>query len=119
MADAAYPGSGVNQACAFNDVRYLWSKGPGTSCYDGGDQSTCFKWIGTNPGDTYIVYPKASGWRVGYDGPNIGDSNGFAVAGDPYNSGAPNFSSGTPGLTTVKCYLILRCSYSIFGFKLS
>jgi hypothetical protein len=25
--DAAYPGSGVNQNCAFNDVRYLWDDG--------------------------------------------------------------------------------------------
>ena len=28
-ADAAYPGSGVNRHCAFNDVRYLWADNKG------------------------------------------------------------------------------------------
>ncbi len=29
LADAAYPGSGTNQNCAFNDVRYLWADNSG------------------------------------------------------------------------------------------
>jgi hypothetical protein len=50
MANAAYPGSGVNQACAFNDVRLLYVKGPGTYCADYSPTSTCWNWIGSNPG---------------------------------------------------------------------
>lgn len=42
LADVAYPGSGTNQHCAFNDFRYLWSdnttfSGAGTWVIAGGD----------------------------------------------------------------------------------
>jgi hypothetical protein len=94
QANAPYPGSGVNQACAFNDVRYLWADGEYTTTAG----FPKWGWVGQG-GDTYIIdSPNDS--RIGYDGPNGNNyvnSKGYAVAlaGDPYNSGAPVPPSGT------------------------
>jgi hypothetical protein len=51
LANAAYPGSGVNQPCAFGDFEYLYF-----------DQTTInHQWV-ISGGDTVIVYPKTGGY---------------------------------------------------------
>ena len=56
QADAAYPGKGVNQHCAFNDYRFLWD-----------DQHTYGKvgWVIAG-GDT-VILDNTKQWRVGLD----------------------------------------------------
>jgi hypothetical protein len=99
QADAAYPGKGVNQHCAFGDIRYLWAEGEYTN--DVGLPK--WGWVGQG-GDTYIIdCPRDC--RIGYDGPDSGNytnSAGYAVAlaGDPYRSGAPVPPDGTPSRHT-------------------
>jgi hypothetical protein len=99
QANAAYPGSGVNRHCAFNDVRYLWADGE----YAGTVGYPKWGWVGKG-GDTYIIDCPAD-CRVGYDGPNSGNytnSAGYGVAlpGNPYGSGSPLPPSGTPSAHT-------------------
>jgi hypothetical protein len=105
LADAAYPGSGVNQSCAFNDIRFFWTNGG--FCNDATPTSSCWQWIGTG-GDTYMVrdciqysttspfpaIPSSSGpCRIGYQGPGTSDwvAGGvdITVAGDNNNAGSP------------------------------
>lgn len=101
-ADVSYAstgGTGVNQHCAFNDVRYLWADGSWTN--DPSVGAPAWGWIGSG-GDTYIIRGSIAdgvSWRVGYSGPNNGDYY-LALAGDPYTSGAPPALSGTPGQHT-------------------
>jgi hypothetical protein len=53
LANAAYPGSGVNQPCAFGDFEDLYF-----------DQVTeTQQWV-INGGDTVIVYPKTTGYNT-------------------------------------------------------
>jgi hypothetical protein len=92
-ADAAYRGSGTNQHCAFNDVRYLWTDGTYTT--NEGAGAPAWGWIGTG-GDTYLI--RGGPWRVGQSGPNSHDFLG--LAGDPYGAGAPPPPSGTPAQHT-------------------
>src|ERR1035437_5891769 len=47
-ANARYPGSGVNQHCAFKDIRYLWADGS----YTGGTAFPGWGWVGSG-GETY------------------------------------------------------------------
>ncbi len=98
--DAAYPGTGVNQHCAFKDVRYLWQDGSYTTT---GNQSSfpAYGWIGTG-GDTYLIRGSMAGgasYRVGWNnGASAWDgstSQYWGVQGDPYGSGAPAPLSGT------------------------
>jgi hypothetical protein len=89
-ADKAYPGHGTNQHCAFNDVRYLWTDGTYTTTATQASFPS-YGWIG-NGGDTYII--RGGPWRVGQNGPNAKD--GFGLAGNPYDAGAPAPLSGTP-----------------------
>jgi hypothetical protein len=92
-ADAAYRGSGTNQHCAFNDVRYLWTDGTYTT--NEGAGAPAWGWIGTG-GDTYLI--RGGPWRVGQSGPTSHDFLG--LAGDPYGAGAPPPPSGTPAQHT-------------------
>ena len=100
-ADVSYAstgGTGTNQHCAFNDIRYLWTDG--SYCVDSSSTSTCWKWIGAG-GDTYIIRGSiASGvsWRIGQSGPNSGDF--FGLAGNPYGAGIPTPPSGTASAHT-------------------
>ncbi len=95
-ADVSYAstgGTGVNQHCAFNDVRYLWTDGSYTNDPNAG--SPKWGWIGSG-GDTYIVRGSIAdgvSWRVGQSGPNVNDYFG-GLAGNPYGSGAPPPLSG-------------------------
>jgi hypothetical protein len=97
-ADADYKGSGSNQHCAFNDVRYFWTDG--SYCTNSKPDSGCWHWIGKG-GDTYIVRGSlATGvtYRIGQSGPNPGDFLG--LAGDPYSAGIPPPPSGTAAAHT-------------------
>jgi hypothetical protein len=99
MGDAAYPGSGSNQHCAFNDVRYFWTDGV-TYCTDNSSTSTCWTWIGQG-GDTYIVRGSIGTgvtYRIGASGPNSGDW--FGLPGNPYQAGIPPPHSGTASAHT-------------------
>src|SRR5579871_5067853 len=50
MADAPYPGSGVNKHCAFNDVRMLYTDG----MYADGKHFPAWGWVIAG-GDTVII----------------------------------------------------------------
>lgn len=104
-----YPGSGVNQHCAFFDVRSLWADGAFVTDPNAGYPK--WGWVGAG-GDTYLItdciqysapavpIPGSSGpCRVGFSGPNSGDSN-LGVNGNPFASGAPSPPSGTAGAHT-------------------
>lgn len=92
-SDAAYSGKGINQHCAFKDVRSLWTDG--TYCTDNSSKSVCWRWVGAG-GDTYLIRGSiATGvsYRIGQDGPNPHDYLG--LAGNPYGAGIPPPPSGT------------------------
>lgn len=89
MTDAPYPGTGVNQPCAFKDIRNLWADGQYTNSNSGYPK---YGWVGQG-GDTYII-DCPQDCRIGYNGPNSNDYYG-AIAGLPYSSGAPVPPSGT------------------------
>jgi hypothetical protein len=86
--DADYPGSGINQPCAFGKVRYLWA-----------DETTYYqeKWI-ISGGDTVIVRQNTSGYDMGADagtGPHP-----VNCAGDTGDCFMPTIPSGTEGQHT-------------------
>ncbi len=96
QSPAPYPGSGVDQNCAFNDIRYLWTDGSYTA--DPGVGAPAWGWIGSS-GDTYLIdCTGGAKCRIGQNGPNTGDY--FGLAGNPYGSGAPSPISGTPNAHT-------------------
>lgn len=87
---------GPNQACAFNDYRYIWANGSaaGSMVGIGGDR---YNIANTYPGGQ-------TGWRVGRAGPNSGDLfNGYTGVGggDPYTDYNPPFPAGTSGNPTI------------------
>lgn len=87
LADAAYPGSGVNQPCAFKDYRYLWDDGS-----YGNDA-----WVIAG-GDTVII--RGGPWRVGFNqGASANDvwCVGGSGNGACYN---PTIPAGTPAQHT-------------------
>ncbi len=78
--DAPYPGTGVNQPCAFGNLRYLWS-----------DEVSYIHigWI-ISGGDTIIVRQNPAGYNVG------GDVNGpMTCHGNAYDCFMPTIPSGT------------------------
>jgi hypothetical protein len=96
-ADAPYPGKGVNQACAFKDVRYLWQDGTYTVSTN---NIPAYGWIGRG-GDTYLIRGSVGAgvsYRVGWNNPASaldGKSGKYwGVQGDPYGSGMPPPPSG-------------------------
>ena len=93
MSDAAYPGSGTNQHCGFNDVRYLWTDG--TNTFTPTTNFPAWGWIGSG-GDTYII--RGGPWRIGQNG--SGNNQGFGLQGDPYDAGIPPPFNGTSGQHT-------------------
>jgi hypothetical protein len=80
--DAAYPGSGSNQPCAFINPHYLWGN-------DVAGETAQWKIAG---GDTVII--RNGSYRIGYKGPNSSDAWG-QCPGDPYGCGMPPVPSGT------------------------
>jgi hypothetical protein len=81
-ADAAYPGKGTNQHCAFNDYRFL---------YD--DQSYHNSaWV-ISGGDTVII--RNGPWRVGVNQGAKSSDVWCSGTGDPYDCINPVIPSGT------------------------
>src|SRR3984893_7433409 len=93
QGDAPYPGVGINQHCAFNDVRYLWTDGSYST--NTSAVAPAGGWVGTGVNTCRI---RGGPWRVGQNGPNPGDS--FGLHGDPYDAGAPPPPNGTSSLHT-------------------
>lgn len=86
--DAAYPGSGVNQNCAFSDLRFMWD-----------DQSTAGAYLwALAGGDTVLIrgcavdsnqpYNASPSCRIGWDN-NVSPGNGIWAKGRS-NGGAHN-----------------------------
>jgi hypothetical protein len=99
LADAPYPGKGVNQACAFKDARYLWQDGSYTVTPNNFPASG---WVGKG-GDTYLIRGSIGtrvSYRIGWNNPSQSlDANTnqyWGIQGDPYGSGIPTPPSGTP-----------------------
>lgn len=96
--DAPYPGTGVNQHCAFNDYRYLYQDGS----YANGASFPAWGWV-ISGGDTVIIRGSiASGvsYRVGAAPPSQSsycDANGvcWGLAGDSADSYNPTIPAGT------------------------
>jgi hypothetical protein len=81
ISDAPYPGTGVNQHCAFDDFRFLYMDG------SYGDKA----WVIAG-GDTVLV--RGGPFRVGYDGPLDADYFG-GCPGDPFGCTNPVIPPGT------------------------
>ena len=95
-SSAPYPGVGVNQNCAFKDIRSLWTDGSFTANASAG--APAWGWIGSS-GDTYLVDCNGGALcRIGQNGPNAGDS--YGLAGNPYAAGMPPPINGTPNAHT-------------------
>jgi hypothetical protein len=98
-ADAAYPGSGTNQPCAFNDIRLLWQDGSFTY----GDKAPGWGWVGTG-GDTYLL--RGGPWRIGW--PNakscvddrLKEAAARGICGNNAASGMPAPPPGTAAAHT-------------------
>ncbi len=112
QGDAAYPGTGVNQHCAFNDIRLLWQDG--SYAYNPPDSTfPAAGWVGQG-GDTYIlrgsIAAGSASYRVGwssYDG--NGADPALVAAGNPapyrgwrgnQYAGPPTPPAGTAGAHT-------------------
>lgn len=118
-ADAPYPGTGTNQHCAFNDIRYLWTDGT----FNDGHTFPGWGWVIAG-GDTMMVRdciqysapttptPGSSGpCRIGYNGPTIATDYFLGIPGDPFDSGPPPMPSGTSGAhTRLLGYNFAACS---------
>jgi hypothetical protein len=79
-ADVAYPGSGTNRHCAFNDVRYMWMDGTyGNSAWviSGGD-TVVIRGCAASP---YQQHADAPHCRIGWDKATGNDSQNFWCAG--------------------------------------
>jgi hypothetical protein len=90
-SDAPYPGSGVNQHCAFKDVRMFWQDG----YYTTGTTFPSWGWIGSG-GDTYIIKGSLAdgvSYRIGAN--NTPKYDGWGIAGNAASSGMPVPPSGT------------------------
>ena len=95
LGDAPYPGTGTDQHCAFNDVRYLWSDGT----YTDGTSLPGWGWVIAG-GDTVIIRGSIGtgvSYRVGWNSASTYcDSTGcWGITGSPVASGAPAPPSGT------------------------
>ena len=89
---AAAGGSGVNQNCAWGDLRLLWVT---AFTYDASPESM-FNFVAIAGGDTVIVrggHSDSTSWRIGQDGPNSGDY--FFLAGDNRETWMPSLPWGT------------------------
>jgi hypothetical protein len=88
QADAAYPGTGTSQACAFRHPYFLF-----VADRQYGEKP---RWLIVG-GDTVII--KNGQYRIGYKGPEERDYWQFCP-GDPFACGMPPIPSGVPGRHT-------------------
>ena len=92
--DAPYPGSGVNQNCAYNDFRYLYDDDSGHSF---NTNNASGNYMGTwviNGGDTVVirgctalptqVNPSNPACRIGWDAPTQGGSTSGNLGVNPH-----------------------------------
>jgi hypothetical protein len=80
LADVAYPGTGINQPCAFNDVRYTWMTGAyGNSAWviSGGD-TLVIRGCAALPSQQNSDAPHC---RIGWDKATGNDAQNFWCAG--------------------------------------
>jgi hypothetical protein len=111
-ADVAYPGSGTNQHCAFNDVRYLWMDGTyGNSAWviSGGD-TVVIRGCAASP---YQQNPDAPHCRIGWDKGTGNDSQNFWCAGVNafWGCSMPPPPNGTPSNHTK---ILGACAYGTY-----
>jgi hypothetical protein len=111
--DAPYPGTGVDQNCAFNDVRYMWSDNSGAQN----------AWVIAG-GDTVVIRgcaalssqmnPSNPDCRLGYDNNNNGNPpNSWCGYGNPNSSCFnPPIPSGTAGQPTK---ILGGCAYGAYS----
>jgi len=101
MFDAAYPGSGANQNCAFNDVRFLWQDGTQNS----GGANPGYNWVIAGGDIVTIRGSIADGvsYRVGWQtAAGCGSAYPyFGLCGDSEDSAMPSPPSGTAGQHTI------------------
>jgi hypothetical protein len=111
--DAPYPGSGVDQNCAFNDVRYLWSDNSGAQN----------AWV-INGGDTVVIRGCAAlasqtnasnpDCRLGYDNATNGNAPNFWCGYGNSNGGC--FNPPIPAGTAAQPTRILGgCAYGTYS----
>ena len=97
LADVAYPGSGTNQHCAFNDLRFMWDDdsgavGHGTWVIAGGD-TVIIRGCSALPGQQNPANPDC---RVGWDQPTgSGTDNKWCYAVGSYDCFNPPIPAGT------------------------
>jgi len=95
-ADAAYRGSGVNQHCAFNDLRFMWddhSYGNDAWVMAGGD-TVIIRGCAANANQ---ATPSAPHCRIGWDANYAGQPNFWCFGGSgPYGCMNPTIPPGTP-----------------------
>lgn len=101
LADVNYPGSGVNQHCAFSDVRYLWQDGSSTS----GGAFPAYGWV-IKGGDTVTIRGSIAdgvSWRIGWQtSAGCGSTYPFwGLCGDSNDSAMPSPPSGIASDHTV------------------
>jgi hypothetical protein len=112
-ADAAYPGSGTNQHCAFNDVRYMWMDGTyGNSAWVmlGGD-TLVIRGCSALPSQQNADAPHC---RIGWDKATGNDSQNFWCAGVNASWGCsmPQPPSGTASQHT---RILGGCAYGTYS----
>jgi hypothetical protein len=113
LADVGYPGTGVNQHCAYNDVRYMWMDGTyGNSA-----------WVMAG-GDTLVIRgcaalpsqqnPDAPHCRIGWDKATGNDAQNFWCAGvnAPWGCSMPQPPSGTASQHT---RILGGCAYGTYS----
>lgn len=96
QADAPYPGSGVNQHCAFNDFRYMWDDGSGLvgagSWVMAGGDTVLIRGCSALPGQVNASNPDC---RLGWDGPTGAASDNWCYAVGSYTCYNPPIPAGT------------------------
>jgi hypothetical protein len=112
LADVAYPGSGTNQHCAYNDFRYLWDDdsgmvGSGAWVIAGGD-TVVIRGCHALAGQTNAANPDC---RIGWDGPWGGSSDNWCYGVGSYTCYNPPIPAGT---ATNHTKILGACAYGTY-----
>lgn len=111
--DAPYPGSGVNQDCAFNDFRYLWDDdsggvGQGAWVITGGD-TVVVRGCSALRGQVNASNPAC---RIGWDGPTGPTSDNWCYGVGSYTCYNPPIPAGTASHPT---RILGACAYGAYS----